>query len=276
MKTINRLFTALLSLVLLFSTTTLLAQQDVPERPQYIAVTTMHWNMDYEDFKMEEWKAVEKEYLDKVTMKNEYIMGTSTHLHMFTADNTEIKYVQAFASWNDIDKATERSKKLEEEAWPNEEERKAFIKKRMAYYANEHSDEIYVTMGRAKLMDAKPDKDLITFVRVSHFAFPEDGSKDEFEELGESYFDELINKNEYIKAYYPHAHAWGADRTEFVEAFIVESLADLDKMFDRFQELRKEAWPDEEARKDRGKKVGKYFTGVHGDYIYQSVHELRK
>ncbi|WP_242202105.1 hypothetical protein [Aestuariivivens insulae] len=275
MKTTNQFFSAMLIMLLLALPICTLAQED-SKRPQYVTVTTMHWNMDNEDFNMDEWKAVEKEYLDKVTMKNEYIMGMSFHLHMFTADNTEIKYVQVFASWEDIDKASDRNGELEKEAWPNEDDRKAFMKKRMAYYANEHSDEIYATMPGAKLMGAKPDKDMITYVRVNHFAFPEDGSREEFEELNKGYIDNLIMKNEYIKAYYPHVHAWGADRTEAVEAFVVESLADLDKMFERNQELSKEAWPEEEARKARGKKVGKYFTGVHGDYIYQSVHELSK
>ena len=40
------------------------------ERPMYLTVTTIHWNPDYENFSMDEWKAIEKEYFEKVTMKN--------------------------------------------------------------------------------------------------------------------------------------------------------------------------------------------------------------
>jgi hypothetical protein len=53
-------------------------------------------------------------------------------------------------------------------------------------------------------------------------------------------------------------------------------MADLDKMFDRSSELVKEGWPDEEARKALGEKQRKYFTGVHGDFVYGVIPELSK
>lgn len=276
MKTTNRFFTAIAVLLLLFNTSIVLSQSEEQKSPEYITATTFHWNMDYKDFNMDTWKSVEKEYLEKVIKKNEYIMGYSVYLHYFTPDNTEIVFVNAYGSWDDIDRASERSNELVKEAWPDDDSAKDFFQKRNAYYANTHSDEIYATMAGAKLMATVPDKDMITYVRTSHFAFPKDGTGKEFQELRKESTEALINKNEYIKAYYPNAHAWGSDRTQFVEAFFVDSLADLDKMFDRMGELAKEAWPDEEARKARGEKFSKYFTGVHGDAIYKNIHELTK
>ncbi len=52
-------------------------------------------------------------------MKNEFIMGASTHMHNMTADNTELMNVQTFASWEDIGKFGDRSSELEKEAWPS-------------------------------------------------------------------------------------------------------------------------------------------------------------
>lgn len=86
----------------------------------------------------------------------------------------------------------------------------------------------------------------------------------------------LIKKNEHIKAYYPHVHAWGSDKTEYLEVFFLDSTADLDKMFDRSDELMKEAFPDNEENKAKRKTWRKYFTGVHGNYLYTYLHELSK
>ena len=274
MKTTKHYFFAIVTL-LLFNIS-IFAQDEAPKGPEYITVTTMHWNMDNDDFDREEWIATEKEYMDKVTKKNELIMGASFYTHRYTSDNTELLYVQTYASWEDIDKAGDRNGELAKEAWPDEDARGDFFDKRQAYYADLHSDEIYATMSGAKLMTEEPGEDMILYVRKSHFAFPDDGSNEEFKELRDEYLEKVFHKNELIKAYYPNAHAWGADRTEYVEGFMVNSMADLDEMFDRNAELFKEAWPDEADRKERRKKAGKYFTGVHGDYIYTLVSELMK
>lgn len=253
----------------------LLAQEE-QKRPEYITVTKMHWDMDQEDYDYDEWKAMEKEYLDKVVMKNELIAGASFFIHKFTADNTEVVYVQVFNTWNDIDAAAKRNGELAKEAWPDEDARGAFIKKRMAYYAMEHSDEIYATLDGAKVLTEMPTKDMTLYLRISHYSSSEDGSWKEWSELRNGFVENVINKNEYIKGYYPSEHHYGADRTEFVEAFYVDSVADLDKMFDRNVELRNEAWPDKSTRQELGKKMGKYFTGIHSDFIYTYVSGLSK
>jgi len=250
--------------------------QDEEKRPEFITVTTMHWNMEQEDYSLDEWKAVEKEYLDKVVMKNELIAGASFYMHRFTEDNTELLYVQTFNSWNDIHDAAERSGELAKEAWPDQAAREAFFKKRTDYYSVEHSDEIYATMDGAKPLAEMPTKDLVLYLQVRHFAYPEDGTYEEWNELNKEYLEKVVHKNEYIKGYYPNEHYYGADRTEYVEAFYVESLADLDKMLDKLEELPKEAWSDEAARKEMGKKMSKYYTGTHSDFIYTYVSGLSK
>ena len=276
MKTTNQFFATIVLALLLFSTTTILAQDDAPKRPEFVTITTLHWNMDKEDFKMDEWKAVQKEYFEKVTMKNEFIQGASMYYHNMTDDSSEFISVQTFASWDDIGKFGDRSSELEKEAWPDEAKRKAFIKNLNSYFSNEHSDEIYATIGGAKYMTEKPTKDMVTYIRKSHFAFPENGTIEEFNKLRMEGNAGIVQKNEYVKAYYPNVHAWGSDRTEFMEAFFLDSLADLDKMFDRDDELMKEAFPDNDANKAKGKTWRSYFTGVHGDYLYTFIHDLSK
>ena len=274
MKTKNQLL-ILFTITFLLISTISFAQEEEQKRPEYISVTTMHWNMDNEDWDMDSWKAVEKEYLDKVTMKNEHLVGAGIYLHKLTPDNSELLYVQVYKDWDAIDKAAKRNEELENEAWPDENARKAYFKKRGAYYAPDHSDEIYATMSGAKLVGEKSD-DMILYIRKSHFSFSGNGSWKEYKELRDEHLEKIVHKNEFVKGYYPSNHAYGSDRTEFVEAFYLDSMADLDKMFARSGELAKEAWPDEEARKARGKKWSTYFTGIHGDYVYSVIPELSK
>lgn len=274
MKTINRFFTVL-AIALLLCNTSIFAQEQ--QRPAFVTVTTMHWNMNMEDFKMDQWKAVEKEYLDKVTMKNEHVSGASFYLHRMTPDNTELLYVQSYPSWDAVGKAAERNAELATAAWPDEKARQAFFKKRNAYYSPKHSDEIYAPMPNAKVMSAPPSKDMVCYVRKGHFNYSDDtGTDEEFEALNKEYFDNVTAKNEYIKAYYPMAHAWGSDRTEVVEAYFLDSLADLDKMFERDGELFEAHWKDEASRKAMDEKGRKYFDNRHGDYIYTYVAGLAK
>lgn len=272
MKPIKQFFTALVMAFLLCISAISMAQ----EAPQYLTVTTMHWNMEMEDFDMATWKAIEKEYLDKVTKKNDHIMASSFYLHQMTPDNTELIYVRVYGSWADIEKAAQKDTELEKAAWPDEKAREAFMKKQQAYYSHNHSDEIYSTLPLVKPVPAGNTKDLICYVRTNHLAFPSDGSNEEIRTLMNENFEKLVKSNPLIKGYYPHRHAWGTDGTEMMEAFFLDSMADLEKMFDGLPELAKKAWPDEKVRKERAKKFDKYFTGVHGDAVYKLVAELSK
>ncbi|MGQ3678711.1 hypothetical protein [Tenacibaculum discolor] len=273
MKTVKlKLLMGFLLLMVIPST---IFSQEENQRPEYITVTTGHWNLNYENFNKGEWIAVEKEFLDKVVKKNEFILKSFVFLHRFTPDNTEIIFVNTYSSWDNIDKAYKRSGELAKEAWPDKDERAAYFKKKDAYYTHHHSDEIYAPIWGAKMLQPT-NKEMIWLVVKGHFAFPEDGSMKEFDELSKQYLDNVIQKNEFIKGFYQHGHAWGSDRTEYTRAYVIESMGDLDKMGKRSNELYREHWSDEAKRKEFGKKMSKYFTGKHGDYIYTSVPELTK
>jgi hypothetical protein len=246
------------------------------DQPGYLTVTTVHWNLNNKDFSMDKWKAVEKEYFDKVTSKNEYIAGSLVLMHYFTADNTELKIVNAYSSWENIEKAEERSNELAKAAWPDKDQRTAFFKTQSAYYTNFHSDEIYSNLSYVKPLAAKSTEPLIYYIMVSQQAFPEDGTQKEAGELMAEYTDKVISKNPNILAYYPSRHAWGANSQDFVQAFVVKSFEDVVRALDADNQLEKSAWPDETARKDYFAKRNKYFTGQHADYIYTSVPELTK
>ena len=269
MKTTKKLFAALIMMLFLFNVTPIIAQDDAPDGPMYLTATTMYWAKDYEGT-MDDWKAAEKEYMEKVTQKNEYISHAAYHTHLFTENSNEIIYVQGYTSWENIEKAGARNSELEKEAWPDEEAREAFLEKMNSAYSSYHSDEIMVSMKGAKHMSEKPTKDMVVYLRKNKWAFPKDGTMDEYGAIYKKIQEDVINKNDYIKAYYPNRHNWGSDRRDFIEAIFIDSIHDLGKMFDRNQELMKEALTEEESEA-----LNKYFKG-HADYLYTWHHELSK
>jgi hypothetical protein len=244
--------------------------------PGFLTVTILHRNTSNPDLKKEDWLKLEKEYFDKVVMKNPYVKNHNILTHFFTEDNTEIVLVQLYDDWSAIDKAWEKENELIKAAWPDEKDRKAFYEKRGAFYDNAHSDEIYTVLPYRKSLAKVPDKQLIYYVRKSAFAQPKDGTEKEFEALFKEVMDNLVNKNDLLKAYYTYAHAWGSKGGEFVEVFVYESLTDLEKAWAKDDELAKAYWKDEAKMKEFDKKLNKYFSPNHGDYIYRNEVGLQK
>lgn len=260
MKTTNRFFIALATMILFGMSS--FSQEN--ERPMYVTVTTMYWNNE-SDMTNEEWVAGEKEYMEKVTKKNEHIIWSGYATHLMTPNSNEVLYAQTYASWDAIDKAADRNTELEKEAWPDEASRRAFLTKMNSAYKIYHSDEIYATLPGAKQLSGELPDGAIVYIRKNKRAFPEDGSGEEYRNLRKKMLENVINKNDFLRAYYPSQHAYGSDRRDFIEIFYLNSLADLDKAFDKNEELMKNAFTEEEA-----KAMGKYFSG-HGDYVYSII-----
>jgi len=271
MKTTNRFF-VLITLLMLLSYSTISAQ-DATE-PMYYEVTTMYFDMDSDTDA--NWIDVEKEFMDKVTKKNEHILGAGFYTHLYTDNSTEVKYVQVFANWEAIEKANQRNGELINEAWPDQEARQAYFKTRRSFYTRKHSDEIYSVVRGTKPLSSELTDNSIVYLRTSHFAYPQDGAPGELGKARSEYLENVINKNEFIKGYYPHRHFYGQDSTEFIEAFFLDSMEDLDDMNRRNGELFREHYATDESRKAMGEIQMKYYTGIHGDQILSVVKELRK
>ena len=242
-----------------------------------ISVTRAHWNMEYEDFSMDEWKKVETEFHEKVVMKNEFIVHTDVLMHYYTPDMSEILFVQVYANWENVEKAVEKNRELAKEAWPDEELRKAFFKKQREYYSNMHSDEIYSGLSFGKQLSEKSTEPLIHYVRTMHTSWPEDGTIEEIQALRKEFIENVTHKNEDILAYYPMRHLYGADSREVVEVFVTKSMVELEAMNkSKLNELIEAHWPDEEKRKEFFKALNRYRDPWHGDLIYTNVPELAK
>lgn len=241
--------------------------------PQFLVVTRVHFNPKA-GVTFDQWKAHEKEYFDKVTSKNDLIVGSNVLVHYYTNDNSEVLFSSTYRAWDDIEKAGVRNDELAKAAWPDEAARKAFFDKQSSFYTAEHSDEI-----RAILPNVKPMKETtpqVYYIRTSHAAFPVDGKTGELAELMKEYAQNITMKNTMIKGYYPSRHRWGANSRDYIEAYAYGSLADMEKANEENNKLEKAYWPDEAKRKEFFAKLDKYFEPWHGDALYRHVPELRK
>src|SRR3970040_233509 len=83
------------------------AQED--PKPVYITITTMHRNLDADG---KDWRKTEQEYYDKVTSKNDLIIGSEILTHYYTANSSEILHVSVYKNWEDIEKSNDVSEDL--------------------------------------------------------------------------------------------------------------------------------------------------------------------
>ena len=277
MKITYKLLAGLLTILVLQTSSFAQETKEEEQQPPIVVVTKAHADYDYTEGSMKDWLSLEKEYFEKVTSKNDHLMGSSVMMHLFSEDASEVLFVSIYKDWVSIEKAAERDGELAKEAWPDDDARSDFFSRQSKYYTSQHSDEIYQALKGAKFLDEEEwGKTHVYYFQVSHLAFPEDSEPGEIQKLRKEYLENVIYKNEYILGYYPMRHLYGADSRDFVEVYVVNSFSDVEKALDEMGKLSKEHWPDDEARKEFYSKYNKYFTGWHADYIYTNVPELSK
>ncbi len=89
------------------------------------------------------------------------------------------------------------------------------------------------------------------------------------------YFSNVTKKNKYLRAYYPYRYYLGSDSREFIEMIVVNSLSDLDKMFNRNDALLEKHIPDATKRKEF-LNIYRKAIASHKDDIYINVPSLSK
>ena len=100
------------------------------------------------------------------------------------------------------------------------------------------------------------------------------GEKDAYK-LYEEYLNAVTYKNSYIKAYYPFRHYWGSDSREFLEIYVVNSLANLEKSIETDKKLFELYMPDKAKRKEFLKTYRKTVSS-HKDELFRNVPALSK
>ncbi|HKO78044.1 MAG TPA: hypothetical protein VJU52_12545 [Flavobacterium sp.] len=232
-------------------------------------MTTLHRNLDTDG---KDWKATEQEYFDKVTSKNDLIIGSEILTHYYTGNSTEVIMVNVYKTWEDIEKAQTISDDLEKKAWPDEKARTAFFDKQRSYYVPMHSDEIYSSIETIGMKEFKASskEPMIVYIRKSQMSMTGKGKG------MKEYNEKVTLKDPYIQGYYPFRHAWGSDSRDFMEAVFYNSFTDIERSNEKHEELEKAAWPKESDSKAFFDELKLAFTGVHGDFIYHNLPGVSK
>lgn len=267
MKTIKNFSFGIFVFLFLFTTKAIGQQtQNTEFKPVFLTVTTLHRSSD-PNIDFSDWKKTEQEYYDKVTAKNDLILGSGYYFHYFTPDDSEILAVSVFNSWEDIEKANEVTAKLVEQGWPDEANRKAFFDKQNSYYSPVHSDEIYASLNFNKPLKTDSKEPLIYYVKKNRAGTGGSGYKE--------YFDNVTMKNSFVKGVHTMRHRWGSNSQDALEVFIFDNLGDVEKSFKENTRLEDVHWSDKTKADDFFKGYSKIFAG-HSDAIYRNVPSLEK
>ncbi len=243
----------------------------------YIKIKTLHKNLNFENASTNKWIEIERDYLENVLKKNEYILQRDVLTHYMTEDNTEVLFISIYKNWEDIEKAEKRNKELEDLYWNDKKKKEVHFNYLDNYFDNNQSDEIYITSPGKKVNASLTGKSIYYHMRVNHLSFPKDGAENEFIKLNNEFLEKSVYNNQYIKSYHPFVQFLGADKRKYVELTAVESLSDLENAFKEIDEFLYE--PKNEDAASHTIFIAnyfKYFTGFHADYIYMSVPELKK
>lgn len=250
------------------------SQKDtIGSEPFFIVVRTLH-GVDGSD--INEWKEVAEEYFNKVTSKNDLVVSQEVLLSYFSSNLGEVKLINVYKSWEDILGSTIVRDELIQQAWPDENERKAFFEKQNSFYTNLHSDEIYTSTKLGKYLSPEMKKaNKNPFVYYEKINILSDYEQEDSNDLYEEYVKNVIHKNTLIRAYHPYRHYWGADSREFIEVIVVNSIIDLGDALKKNDELLELLVPDKAKRKEFMKIYDKAVL-VQADKIYKNVPSLSK
>ena len=85
----------------------------------------------------------------------------------------------------------------------------------------------------------------------------------------------MTKENKYLRAYYPYRYYLGSDSREFIEMIVVNSLSDLENMFNKNDALLEKHIPDPTKRKEF---IDTYRKAIasHKDDIYINIPSLSK
>ena len=270
MKTIKKLLLAVLVMVFITPTVSV-GQNEGNEdalKPVYLSITTMKKCKDSE-MNLSEWMDLEKEYYEKITLKNDLIIGSGVYYQYVSPNDSQIKIVNIYNSWEDIEEATKKTDELVIEGWPEEDIRREFFKKQKSYYICDQSNEIYMTTPYESEIVLDSNKPQVFYLKDRKKG---DGS-DDFEK----YYNQVTKRNVHVKGFYSHVNKWGESSSrDAMEVFVYDNFKNVDPSFEENHKLISEHWPPNKKEANAMfKEYTELFSGK-GNFVYTNVPGLSK
>ena len=82
-------------------------------------------------------------FSEKCLAQNEFVVSYKNIRHFWGHNNTDCIQIVEVKSWEDIEKANNKTNELFRKAWPTSEDRKKYNDANGKYFTGKHSDEIY-------------------------------------------------------------------------------------------------------------------------------------
>ena len=229
---------------------------------------------DVEDGSTEERKEVFEENAKKMNPLQDKLISSMVLGHYWTGASNEVVEVNEWASMADADETVRSTGDTRKKAWRKDEDREEFMAKFNKYWVGKHTDvavlELNMDMLKRSVRKHKED----TFVTITQYTLArlstvEDGSPEERKEMQQSYFDNIVKKDDRIISYMYLQHYWSssAGGPEGWPLIIITEYASIEDALDEDDSaLWETAWPDEEEQKAFSKKLFAYWSnGKHTD-----------
>lgn len=276
----------LLILLISLSVTGLLNAQYNPDN-HVVTISKYYLNdwREVEDGSPEERKDVFHEHNKKMNPLQPKLLSSMYLGHYWSGKTDEVLVLNEWASIADADETIRGTGDTRKKAWRKDEDREEFMANYNKYWVGKHTDVAVheLNLDRVK-RQARKHKDN-TFVTVVEYNLVpiskvEDGSAEEREELLQSYFDNIIKKDDRIISYMELQHYWSgtAGGPHGWPVVIVNEYATIEDALDEDNSaLWEAAWPDEEERKAFQDRLFSYWghgkhrdLGLHSNWVNMS------
>ncbi|HIN62528.1 MAG TPA: hypothetical protein EYM89_07220 [Candidatus Marinimicrobia bacterium] len=262
----------ILTVFSVFLSTTLFAQYNPENHVVTVSSYDLRYLSDVEEGSSEERKELFETYFKKMNESSDLLISNLVLGHYLGGSSNQVKQMAEWKSLADADAWLVSGGDRRKKAWPDKEERKAFLDKYNKYWVGNHTDLAVreLVASRVKRYNKGADENTIVSVQTRNLkpmSEVEEGSSEEREKLLDEFFEKAVMKNDKVLSHRELRHYWsgtlGGGDFYYVEVREYKSLEDMNNP--GWAEVNEKAWPDEEERKAYWEKVGKYFNPGHTD-----------
>lgn len=266
----------------LFLTASVMAQYNPENHVVTLSKYYLNDLTDVEDGSSEERKKVFEEHAKKMNPLENKLVSSMLLGHFWSGATNEVLEVNEWASLADADATILSRGDTREKAWRKEEDRKEHMAKFNKYWVGKHTDvgvyELNMKMLKRPSRQYK-DNTIVTINRfyLAPLSEVEGGTAEERKEVLQTYFDEIIKKDDKIISHMFLQHYWSgsAGGPEGWPVVLLSEHANIEDVLDEDNSaLWEAAWPDEEERKAFRKKFRAYWSngrhedlGMHNNWV---------